>query len=113
MRHFAFVLLMSVTSMAAADGLDVSKCAFADVPQIADGATAAEADMVAAGKAVRAYLGEMQSALDCLRDMEKSMGGDITEDQQKVLTDTYNSGVDSMNTVADNYNAQIKAYKAQ
>jgi hypothetical protein len=66
-----------------------------------------------AGAAVREFVANIQSSLECLTAAEESMGEDITEEQQVMLVAIYNKGVDQMNEVAANYNEQVRAFNSQ
>ncbi|MFW6093960.1 MAG: hypothetical protein ACODAC_08310 [Pseudomonadota bacterium] len=93
--------------------LDTSRCAFPEAPEVPDGAEASEEEMGAAGAAVKEYVEGVQASLQCLAEVEQSMGEDITEEQQGELVDTYNDGVERMNAVADRYNEQVRVYKGE
>ena len=104
-------VLLSVSAQAAE--MDTSGCAFPDAPEIPDGTTASEEDMGSASAAVRAYVGDTQSGLDCLSEVEASMGEEITPEQKSEIVNTYNAGVDEMTAVVESFNEQIRAYKAR
>lgn len=93
--------------------LEIEQCSFPEPPVVPDGATATEAEMGQAGAEVREFVAGIQSSLECLSEAEKSLGEEITQEQQAQLVTVYNSGVDQMNAVANNYNEQVKAYKAR
>lgn len=100
-----------VAGAAQAAELEISHCEFPEAPEVPDGTRASQSEMGEAGTAVRAYVAEVQSALECLAEAESAMGDEITEEQQAELVETYNSGVDSMNAVAQRYNEQVRAFK--
>jgi hypothetical protein len=99
--------------MSQAAELEVSQCRFPEAPQIPDGVSATEADMAQAGSDVREFVSAIQSSLQCLSTAEESMGEEISEDQQAQLVAIYNNGVDQMNTIAENYNEQVRAFKGR
>jgi hypothetical protein len=108
------ILLVGVllaTAAARAAELDVSHCRFPEVPAVPDGTQANEAEMGQAGGAVREFVAGIQTSLQCLTDVEKSLGDEITDEQQAQLVAIYNNGVDQMNAVAGQYNAAVRAYK--
>ncbi len=94
-------------------GQQMSKCKYPDPPKMPDGSKATESEMGQAGADVRDYIAGVQSSLQCLSAIEKSLGDNITKDEEKTLVGTYNKGVDQMNTVADEYNKQVRAFKAR
>lgn len=96
---------------AAAAELDIGHCKFPEPPTVPDGAQATESEMGQAGVAVREFVSAVQSSLQCLTEAEKAMGEEIDEEQQAQLVTIYNNGVDQMNAVAQNYNAQVRAFK--
>lgn len=93
--------------------LEIAQCKFPAEPTVPDGAVATEAELGEAGSAVREYVSGMQSSLECLSAAETAMGEDITEEQQAQLVAVYNRGVDQMNAVAQNYNEQVRVFKAR
>ncbi len=108
----AALLLASAWMVRAAD-FDMSQCAFPAVPEVPDGASATEEQMAAASAAVRSYVGETQTALDCLGELEKSLGEAITDEQRAAIVDNYNAHVDEMNAVAGKYNQEVRAFKGE
>ncbi len=105
----AAAVLMAGAAQAAE--LEISRCEFPEPPAVPDGSRASQAEMGEAGTAVRAYVSQVQSALECLAEAESALGDEVTEEQQAVLVETYNSGVDAMNGVAESYNEQVRAFK--
>lgn len=104
-------LLMTAGAQAAE--LEISHCEYPDQPTVPDGAQASESEMGQAGADVREYVAGIQSSLQCLSEVEKSLGEEITEEQQAELIAIYNAGVDQMNAVAEKYNEEVRAYKEQ
>ncbi len=107
----ACVSLLAVAGTGVAAEMDLSSCAFAKAPEIPDGATASPEAMSAIATAVRSYMGAMQDSLDCLESAEQGLGKEITDEQKLMVTAAYNSGVDQLNAVAENYNRQVRAFK--
>lgn len=105
----ATILTLAATAEAAE--LDLAACAFTAEPEIADGTSATQEQMTASATAVRSYMGAMQDSLACLEQVEKDMGDAITVEQKAAVTDAYNSGFDKLNGVAEQYNAQVRAFK--
>lgn len=114
MRKWVVAVAMLLAGMAAQAGdMDISKCKFPASPDVPDGATATEEEMGQAGAKVREYVAGIQTSLQCLSEVEKSMGEEITKEQQAQLVTAYNSGVDHMNALAGKYNEQVRAFKAR
>lgn len=114
MRSSMVVLAaLALAGVVQAAELEISHCKFPAPPTVPEGSAATEAEMGEAGAAVREFVAGVQSSLACLTEAEKSMGAEITEEQQAQLVTIYNNGVDQMNAVAQNYNEQVRAFKAQ
>lgn len=105
---FSALLLAGIAQAAE---MDISHCSFPEPPEVPEGAAATETEMGEAGVAVREFVSGIQSSLECLTAVETSLGEEITEEQQAELVAVYNSGVDQMQSVAENYNAQVRAFK--
>jgi hypothetical protein len=106
----AAALLVYAGALSATE-MDLDRCDFPGVPSVPDGATASEEALGRAGTEVREFVAGIQSALECLTEVEKSLGDEITVAQQAELVGRYNSGVDQMNAVATAYNAAVRAYR--
>lgn len=117
--HAAAALGVAAAFAAAVPGvvraaeLEISQCKFPEPPTIPSGAEATEAEMGEAGANVREFVAEVQSSLACLSEAEQAVGEEITEEQQAELVAIYNNGVDQMNSIAENYNEQVRAFKAR
>lgn len=106
-----FATILALAASAQAAEFDLDSCTFVSAPQIADGTTATQEQMTASATAVRTYMGAMQDALACLDDAESSAGDAITAEQKAAVTSAYNSGVDKLKSIAEQYNAQVRAFK--
>lgn len=83
-----------------------AECTLKDAPVLPDGATAAEAQMVAAQQAVKAYVAETQEYLSCLEFEGKGRaGGDWTK--------KYNDASTRMEKLAADFNKQLRAFKSK
>lgn len=90
----------------AAAGVAKADCTLKDPPAIPDGASAAEAEMVEAQKAVKAYVAETQEFLSCLEFEGKGRsGGDWTK--------RYNDASARMEKLAADFNKQLRAFKSK
>jgi hypothetical protein len=86
-------------------------CAYPDEPQIPDGATATEQQMVGGQQVVKAYMAEMEGYLTCLDKEAAALGDAETEEQRALHTSRHNAAVDQMEKVANSFNEQIRAFK--
>lgn len=83
-----------------------AECTLKDAPVLPDGASAAEADMVAAQQSVKAYVAETQEYLACLEFEGKGRaGGDWTK--------KYNDASTRMEKLAAEFNKQLRAFKSK
>ncbi|MBP7340370.1 hypothetical protein [Niveispirillum sp.] len=83
-----------------------AECTLKDAPNLPDGATAVEADMVAAQQSVKAYVAETQEYLACLEFEGKGRaGGDWTK--------RYNDASTRMEKLAAEFNKQLRAFKSK
>lgn len=92
----------------------------ARVDNVPDGNTATRDEMVAGKKAVQSYLGEMEKYLDCIEAEEAQAViamGDVDDDTRRQRKSTfdkkYNSAVEEMNLVAEQFNIQLRAFNAK
>lgn len=114
MRKLIVAVLALLASGAALGAeLEISQCKYPEPPMIPDGSSATESEMSAAGSAVREFVADVQTSLECLTAAEESMGEDVTEEQKAQLVAIYNNGVDQINAMAEKYNEQVRAFKAQ
>lgn len=87
-------------------GVAHAECTLKDAPVLPDGSSAAEADMVAAQQAVKAYVAETQEYLACLEFEGKGRaGGDWTK--------KYNDASTRMEKLAAEFNKQLRAFKSK
>ncbi|HUN72466.1 MAG TPA: hypothetical protein VMU52_09160 [Steroidobacteraceae bacterium] len=117
-------LLLAAAAVAA---VTVGPAAYADCsyPQapthLPDGRTATLKEMLAGMQAVSAYNKEMTAYLSCIkleRDSRVAAVGDKLTKQQKqeleaIEDQKNNAAVDQLHAVADQFNAQVKIYKAR
>lgn len=97
-------------------------CSYPQAPTpLPDGNTATLAQMLTGQKAVQAYNEQMNAYLSCIqleRDSRVAQGGDkLTKKQKQELEaieiQKHNAAVDQLHTVADQFNAQVKIFKAK
>ena len=111
---FAFSLLAAASFSAHAD------CTYPKPPDAApNGGTATEAEMIAGMQAFKKYNAEVTTYLSCLdTEMQKqtAAAGD-NADQVKQIKEMnvkkHNAAVDELTAHADEFNQQLRAYKAK
>ncbi len=82
-------------------------------PDVPDGAQATQEQMVQGGQDVRDYVQAQQQRLKCLERKEAELGEEITEEQKALINRIYNKTVNDMQTVADEYNEQVRVWKGE
>ena len=109
----ALALLSSIALAGAAH----AECSRPPAPTIPDGASASQEEMVAGQKAVKAFVSETNTFLDCLEKEEKdaaakaeAAGTPMKPEDHNVYVERYNAGVDDMQKVADSFNMQLHTY---
>jgi phage tail tape-measure protein len=68
--------------------------------------------MIAGQKRVKQYMANMQAYLDCIDAESAAIGEEQTDEQRAEHVQMYNAGVDAMESLAAQFNAEVKAYKA-
>lgn len=90
----------------------------ADVP---DGATATKDEMIEGQRGVKSYIAAMEEYLACIEALEAqaviALGEDVDEDgkrqRKELFNKKYNAAVEEMNLVAEEFNIQVRTYKAR
>ena len=104
--------------------LFIAQGAFAcDYPQRVDmpnGTTATKDEMIAGQKGVKKYMATMDSYLACIEAEEAQAVielGEVDEETSRQREDMfnkkYNAAVEEMNLVAEEFNIQVRTYKAR
>jgi hypothetical protein len=97
-------------------------CTYPQAPtQIPDGSTATLKEMITAMQVVKSYNEQMTAYLSCIqleRDSRvASAGATLTKQQKQELeaieVQKHNAAVDQLQTVANQFNAQVKIFKAK
>ena len=102
----------------------ITQSAFAcDYPERVDmpnGATASKDEMLAGQKGVKNYMANMDTYLACIEAEEAQAVielGEIDEEtsrqREEMFNKKYNAAVEEMNLVAEEFNIQVRAYKAK
>jgi hypothetical protein len=123
MKKVVLVVLIGMAqcliyNVSAQDRLDFSgNCTYPDQPQGVDGSTASEAEMLNFQKEMKDYLAKGNAFLECLDQEESKVSDDASKEQLQEfkarITQTYNAVVDEMNSIADQFNTALRAYKDQ
>ena len=116
------LLTAAVIAAAALAPAAYADCSYPQAPSpIPDGNTATLAQMISTQKAVQAYNQQMNAYLSCIqleRDSRVASVGDKLTKQQKqelmaIEVQKHNAAVDQLHAVADQFNAQVKIFKAK
>lgn len=106
---FAASLLTSLTTMA--------ECTAPDQPSLPDGASSTMDEMIAGQQAVKTFQADAQAYRACLDETIESLrsaaadGDEAAGESFAATTDAYNASVAAEEQVANDFNAQIRAYK--
>lgn len=94
-----------------------------DYPQrvdMPDGASATKDEMIAGQKGVKKYMANMDTYLACIEAEEAQAVielGEIDEETSRqraeMFNKKYNAAVEEMNLVAEEFNIQVRTYKAK
>ena len=97
-----------------------NECTLPEPPAIPDGATAPEAEMVMAQKTIKAFVAKAESYLACVElQMAKAQVAALhsnlpfTPTEQEAWNGRFNDGVNLQTDVAEQYNQQVRIYKAR
>lgn len=104
---------MSISAEESASGEVSGKCKYPRQPEIPNGRTATEEELVAAQQAMKAYLAEGDEYIGCITKVEQSWGEEASEEQKAIIVLFNNKVVDDMQAVADLFNAAVRAYKGK
>ena len=116
---------MTAMAAALAAGLALAAPAFADcaypkAPESApNGSTATEAEMIAGMQAFKKYDADITAYLKCLdeeanaRILEAGDNADQVKQIKAMTAKKHNAAIDELQARADEFNTQLKAYKAK
>ena len=95
----------------------VSTAAFAacENPSIAtvpDGSSATMEQLLEAQAGVKAYMAAMEVYLACINEELETAGDDAPAEFKSLMVTRHNTAIAEMETVADAFNQQVKAYRA-
>ncbi|HZX24242.1 MAG TPA: hypothetical protein VFF18_11940 [Woeseiaceae bacterium] len=118
MKSFTLAVVLGLAGFAAAAQ---AECVYpeqnVDMP---NGTTATQEEMIAAQKAVKAYMADMEAYLACLKEEHAAAAaeaGDVDEEvaakRDAMFTKRHDAAVDQMHLVGARFNEQVRAYKGQ
>jgi hypothetical protein len=93
------------------------ECVPPEAPTVPDGAAAAMEQMLAAQKAVKTFQAANIAYMACLEPKITAAQAEVESDSKKAsktvkkLEERYNEAVSAEETVADQFNTEIRAYK--
>ncbi|MEM6819242.1 MAG: hypothetical protein AAF578_10680 [Pseudomonadota bacterium] len=93
-------------------------CTYPTKIDIPNGATATQEEMIEGQKAVKQYMADMNTFLDCIEaeskaTMAEDEASEAKAEREAILSKRHNAAVDEMETVAANFNDAVRAYKAR
>ena len=78
-----------------------------------DGATASKEEMISANQAVKKFVAETEAYVECVDAEEAKLSEEeLTPEIHESYVTRHNAAVDAMQTIADQFNGAIRAYKA-
>lgn len=113
--HYALLVPFAVFAAPAAFA-----CDYPARVEIPDGLTADKDQMLEAQRAVKQYVSDMESYLDCIVAEEKAARSDMVdlppEDEQQredLLNKKYNAAIEEMERTAAAFNVEVQAYRGR
>ena len=82
-------------------------------PEVPEASKASDVDMIAARQRIKMYLDASSIYLECLVEAEETMGTTAREVKQSRIDRKREEIQTEMQTVADTFNEQVRAYKAR
>lgn len=113
MQKLSVILLWAVATSVIAD-----ECNKPYKVEIPDGASSSKEVMIDTQKSIKTYMSEANAYLACLEAVNRNLATAILSEEaiaeERAMTNRrHNAMVDEMNAVADQFNAQVRAYKAR
>ena len=110
-----FHLSLSAAAEEAASGSGelLESCPLPDKPNIPNGRTASEEEMIKAQKKMKNYMDAGNRVLECLTEMEEAWGEAATEEQRMVVVLFHNKMVEEMEAIAELFNSAVRAFKGR
>lgn len=111
--YFRRILLAAALSTAPLAALADTCGEVPDAPEIISGDTATMEELVANSQTVKSYIADADAYLDCNEALAKSDAfKEMPVEEQKAVIDTSASLLESRNSIGDQFNAEVAAFKA-
>ena len=114
-----YLILAALVSLFVAETA-VAECSYPARAKIADGTTATKEEMIASQKSVKAYMAAMETYLTCIAEEDQAARDELEApdesslaEMEEALDKKHNAAVEEMEIVADEFNLQVRAYKAR
>lgn len=112
-------ITLALVLLSAASG--AIACDYPERADVPDGATATKEEMINGQSAVKSFMTAMEEYLSCIEAEEAAavlaLGDDVDEEttrrRNEIFNEKYNGAVEEMNRVAEEFNIQVRAYKAR
>ena len=115
MSQFSQALLVTLLLLCAPLAL---ACDYPERTDVPNGTSATNDEMIQGQRNVKAFMAAMDEYLACieLAEQDTVAGNDDLDEEQKqqriaMFNKKYNAAVEEMNLVAEQFNAQVRAYK--
>ncbi len=118
MKRFRLVVVLGLAGFAAAAQ---AECVYPEQDvEMPEGTTATQEEMIAAQKAVKTYMADMEAYLTCLKKELAASAADAEDMDEEaaarreaMFTKRHDAAVDQMHLVGARFNEQVRAYKGQ
>lgn len=122
MKSFRLAVVLGLAGFAAAAQ---AECVYPEQSvKMPDGTTATQEEMIAAQKAVKAYMADMEAYLACLKEEHAAAAAaaaaeageadkEAAAKREAMFTKRHDAAVDQMHLMGARFNEQVRAYKGQ
>ncbi len=93
-------------------GGSTASCNVPEEPTIPNGKGTSEQEMIAAQGAMKGFIADGETYIECLTEAEASGGEELSAEYRASLVASHNAMVDAMQGIADRFNTAVRAYKA-
>lgn len=104
---------MTEEEITSTSGEILRSCPSPEKPNIPNGRTASEQDMLQAQAKMKDYMERGNQVLECLNQLEASWGEDAAAEQREILVVFHNRMVEEMEAIAELFNSAVRAYKGR
>ncbi len=117
MRKIVVTSLLVAPLLATALSASAETCEKPYKVEVPKGANVDKAALIATQKQIKTYMAEGDAYLECLLKEEKNMAvavmsDEAIEEERELRTRRHNAMVDEMHLVGEEFNTQVRAYKA-